>query len=405
MTHERFHSLDALRAFALLLGICIHSALPFILPPGFWVVGTTEPAALPGLAVYYIHSFRMELFFLLAGFFARLVIEKRGVRAFLKDRAIRIGLVFLVALYPTKFLLAALWMIGGKYTGWLQLPPEVAALSWWQLALGALQQESFPNLNLAHLWFLYYLLIITTLFLCARWLLGKAVAPESAVSRFAQSAFRRVLTNPFAPLAMVVCVLPLLLFMDSPDVDTPDRTLLWHWPVTFLYGLFFTIGWALHRQSDLLAGLGRRWKAYLTLSLSLAAVGGTFYGLSLSGSDWAKTNAQALRWATASSTALTMSLAVFGWLGVFVRFFGESREWVRYLADSSYWIYLVHLPFIVALQIALAKWAAPWWVKWPLINAIAFPVLLLSYHLCVRYTWIGKWLNGKRATPPPSSGG
>jgi len=41
-TTERVHGLDALRAFALLLGIVLHSALPYVLPPGAWAVGTTE---------------------------------------------------------------------------------------------------------------------------------------------------------------------------------------------------------------------------------------------------------------------------------------------------------------------------------------------------------------------------
>jgi peptidoglycan/LPS O-acetylase OafA/YrhL len=126
---ERFHALDALRAFALLLGVCLHAALSFVAPPGAWAIGTNEPVAVPFLFVQYVHSFRMETFFLLAGFFARLVIGKRGVQAFLKDRAVRIVLVFVVALYPMKLMLSALWIIGGKYTGWMQLPPEAAAIS------------------------------------------------------------------------------------------------------------------------------------------------------------------------------------------------------------------------------------------------------------------------------------
>src|SRR5262245_39772819 len=42
---ERFHSLDALRGFALLLGVFFHSLMPYVLPPGMWAVGTTKPWA------------------------------------------------------------------------------------------------------------------------------------------------------------------------------------------------------------------------------------------------------------------------------------------------------------------------------------------------------------------------
>src|SRR5262245_66161826 len=83
---ERFHSLDALRAFALLLGVFFHSLMAYILPPGIWAVGTKAPSTSLFWFVYYSHCFRMEVFFLLAGFFARLVMQKRDVSAFLHDR-------------------------------------------------------------------------------------------------------------------------------------------------------------------------------------------------------------------------------------------------------------------------------------------------------------------------------
>src|SRR5262249_23055060 len=134
----RYHSLDALRAFALLLGVVFHSVMANVLPPGIWAVGTTAPATPLLWFAYYTHCFRMEVFFLLAGFFAQLVIEKRGAAAFLSDRLKRIFLVFLVALYPMKLLLGCAWVTGGLKTGWLKLPPEVASLPVWRLSFGGL---------------------------------------------------------------------------------------------------------------------------------------------------------------------------------------------------------------------------------------------------------------------------
>jgi hypothetical protein len=46
---ERFHGLDALRAFALLLGVVFHSSLSYLLPPGLWAVAPpTRPRFLAG---------------------------------------------------------------------------------------------------------------------------------------------------------------------------------------------------------------------------------------------------------------------------------------------------------------------------------------------------------------------
>jgi peptidoglycan/LPS O-acetylase OafA/YrhL len=80
-SNDRFHSLDALRAFALLLRVVFHSALSYVVPPGLWEVGTTQPSNFLGWFVYYTHSFRMELFFFLAGFFAALVVENPATSA------------------------------------------------------------------------------------------------------------------------------------------------------------------------------------------------------------------------------------------------------------------------------------------------------------------------------------
>jgi glucans biosynthesis protein C len=400
---ERFHSLDALRGFVMLLGICLHAALPFKLLPGLWAVGTTEPAAVPTLFVYYVHCFRMEVFFLLAGFFAGLVIGKRGLRSYIKDRAVRIVLVFIVALYPMKLLLTGAWIIGGKHTAWLQLPPEIAALPWWQLAVGRLVRESWPEINLTHLWFLYYLACITALFLAVHGLVVFILKPQSALSRAAHALFRRVFASWLAPVAMVAVTMPPLLFMTGFDVDTPEQGLAWHWPVLALYSCFFAMGWLLHRHHDLLTGLERRWMVFLSLSLVVGLAAGTGVAIQVSSTGPALEHAAALRRATAFGTSLTMNLAVLGWLGLFIRLFPRPLPWVRYVADSSYWIYLIHLPVVVALQVGLATWIVPWWIQWPLISAITFPVLLLSYHWLVRRTWIGAWLNGRSMRSAPSN--
>ena len=102
---DRLHALDAVRAMALLAGIVLHAAMSFFLP-----IPVRDASSSTALAVafYVIHAFRMSLFFLIAGFFGRLLLERRGVRGFVKDRAKRI-LVPMVA-------------------GWAVLAPAVIAI-------------------------------------------------------------------------------------------------------------------------------------------------------------------------------------------------------------------------------------------------------------------------------------
>src|SRR3954447_20265777 len=71
----RYHELDALRAFAMLLGIFWHAAVIADKLP--------ETAAGPSdfavdLFVRASHAFRLAVFFVMAGFFAALVIARAG---------------------------------------------------------------------------------------------------------------------------------------------------------------------------------------------------------------------------------------------------------------------------------------------------------------------------------------
>ncbi|MFG0252186.1 MAG: acyltransferase family protein, partial [Phycisphaerales bacterium JB038] len=89
-TDTRRHDLDALRAFAMLLGILLHAALSFMDIP--WVVQDRIRAPEFGFVVSAIHGFRMPLFFLLSGFFTAMLWRKRGLGGLLRHRAKRIAL-------------------------------------------------------------------------------------------------------------------------------------------------------------------------------------------------------------------------------------------------------------------------------------------------------------------------
>ena len=90
---QRLHALDAVRGFALLLGVAFHAALSFMpgWPPGIWAMNDSSPSAALSDAAFVSHLFRMTLFFFIAGFFARLLHQKLGTAGFWKNRLMRIG--------------------------------------------------------------------------------------------------------------------------------------------------------------------------------------------------------------------------------------------------------------------------------------------------------------------------
>lgn len=92
----RQHGLDALRAFAMLLGIALHGALSFV---GFpWIVQDWRPDPSFGLLFILIHSFRMQLFMLLSGYFTMMLWRKRGLNSLLKQRFVRVFIPCLIGL-------------------------------------------------------------------------------------------------------------------------------------------------------------------------------------------------------------------------------------------------------------------------------------------------------------------
>lgn len=85
---ERRHDLDALRAWAMLLGIGLHAALSFF--PAPWPAQDSRQSELFGLFLAVVHGFRMPLFFLISGYFTMMLYRKRGLGPMLRQRALRI---------------------------------------------------------------------------------------------------------------------------------------------------------------------------------------------------------------------------------------------------------------------------------------------------------------------------
>src|SRR5262245_29851735 len=110
--NSRLDYLDATRAFALLLGIVFHASLSFM--PTFmgWAVQDVSTSPLIAMFMTVSHSFRMETFFLLAGFFSCLMLRKKGIGEFVRSRALRIVVPFVVGWFLLRPLVVSGWIMG-----------------------------------------------------------------------------------------------------------------------------------------------------------------------------------------------------------------------------------------------------------------------------------------------------
>jgi hypothetical protein len=92
-------------------------------------------------------------------------------------------------------------------------------------------------------------------------------------------------------------------------------------------------------------------------------------------------------------------LMTFGLMGLFRRFCSVESPTTRYLSDSAYWLYLAHMPLIIAAQYVVRDWPIPAVAKFLLIIVVVTSFLLWTYQTLVRYTWLGRFLNGPRTRP------
>ncbi len=398
---SRLHALDAVRGFALLLGVAFHAALSFMpgWPMGIWAMNDSSSSAFLSDAAFVTHVFRMSLFFFIAGYFARLLHQRLGTGGFWVNRVKRI-LVPLVI-------------------GWLALAPLITWI--WNrgltIQLGG-PPPSFPLPDgfcpLTHRWFLYLRMMLYVATLAVRAVverLDRAQKLRGLVDRLVTGSIRShvAVFTLGIPLAAALMALPTWFYWQG--IPTPDMSLIPNLPAVIGFGTAFAFGWLVHRSRDAMAAVARRW--YVHLAVGIAATAWLLHivhtvGLAQPGF-------------TKNVYACVFGVAVWGWVlgltGASLRFLSGFSAVRRYIADASYWVDLAHLPVVAGLQVWVGKWPLHWGVKFPLILLVSFAVLLLSYELLVRHTFIGQLLNGRKyprgarspgnepspATPAPST--
>jgi glucan biosynthesis protein C len=385
-TPERLHALDAVRGFALLLGIVFHATISFIpASTKIWIVQDNHRSTTLAMLFFVTHVFRMTTFFLIAGFFAHMSFHRRGAKAFILDRLKRIALPLLVG-WPLVFasiLGIAIWVAVSANGGHLPTTPPPP----W---------PTFPKFPLTHLWFLYVLLE----FYAAVLVLRTCVALIDRKDRIRLSVDRLVGLVMRTPLAPVVLAVPIgVAFVITPNwlmwfgVQTPDSSFVTNLQAMVGFGVAFGFGWLLHRQTELIQVLERRWVLNFLLAIGLITASLAIAGVTpqmTPSKDYTTTLAGAACYALATWTA------TFAVIGLALRFLSGFSPARRYIADASYWLYLVHLPIVMVLQVVVAGLDWPWSMKFAAILAVAFPLMFVSYQLLVRYSFIGAVLNGRR---------
>lgn len=358
--------MDALRASTMLLLIPVHAAgmLSFNGHHGAWAT-----------AVYwFVHVFRLPLFFAMSGFFLTLLLSRKGLPATARNRTVRIAVplvVGTVTLVPT--MIAAAQLTGTTMT-----------------ESGGVPDGSAFAFEPSFLWFLWYLLIVDVvavgLFLLTPRLLRRA-----------GERMRDLIAKPW--LGVLVLAVPTALalwpahnWVSAPMTDTFVPEL----PVLAYNAIFFGLGATLCAHRELVAEASRNAWRWAACALATTIPAGLLFSLhnSPAGESAAVHAAALLVYAIATWCCL---LAL---VGLADRYLNRPRPALRWLADSSYWLYLSHMPamvLVVALVGTMAIGTAP---AFAFVTLVTLAFSLITYPLLVRYTAIGRMLNGPRTRQP-----
>ncbi|MFO1389366.1 acyltransferase family protein [Cellvibrio sp.] len=373
---KRLYFMDNLRALAMMAGVVFHASLAHsIMLQNIWPSANAERSSIVDMLAWFPHVFRMPLFFLIAGFFAALIVNKRGIGGLLKNRALRILLPLVI------FLPLCMWaVISSLLHAAGSVEHKSAVLSMVAYAMANPGSPPPPPTTM-HLWFLYNLVffyILTWVFY-----LFDGLRVRNFFSQLSPWIFI---------LALSLLVFPALISQSAP-FPAPDSFLPQLWSFRF-FGLFFMVGYWVYSEPDFIDKFQPHWMLMLVLSIALYAL---FYWLIPK--EVSVVPAPVEMWKKIIITACESFIAIAMTLVCLVlgkTYLNTHNPFMRISSDSSYWIYIIHVPLLFAIQYQLMDKSWNLFAKLGIALGLTLIIGLASYFLLVRWTPIGWMLNGKR---------
>jgi glucans biosynthesis protein C len=371
----REHHWDWLRAFLMLLGIPYHAAMVYNARV-LWDIQSPDKSDLLTFLSGVLVTFRMPAFFILAGYFAAMMLERRSPAPWLRGRLTRLGVPFvtgLVLLAPIQIVLIDL---NGALTG--------ASLMTDALYRAA-HDVTHPGFSwVMHLWFLPALLAYSVLLV-----LADGMARSSALAGVRATLAHSLRLRRNAALALLVLAFAawqILIHVSQAGILALDGALAYlvaHGIDPYLrYLPFFLLGVLIRRAPAIREQLV--WASGWTMPLLAAAT--AILAAALRGREGA--GIEIAYDALDGAAAVLVSMVL---LGIAERFWNRPDDRINRVVDASFSIYLLHHPIIYGLATLFLLFAWPPVAEFVLVCLLTF---LLSYavHRLIRRSQLALFL-------------
>jgi len=407
---ERYHGLDFVRAVAMMLGLSVHVNVFFCSEDWlFFNTGEYHGDSINQFIAFFIFQFRMPLFYMLAGFFALLVIERKGLGFITWDRVKRIGIPLVIGIVLLMPIIETFWCVNTAYenfflgmTAW----ERFTHIIFW----GAFSNKNIPFLlPLMHLWFVYLLLFYYAAHFLFRTIRLKLFG---SIQFNADNIFQFFVTRKIGLFLLPLVFFPLRYSLKQPgiglnQIDFEVNSFL-------LYGSYYLFGVLLYSNRQCLTALAKQCWFYSVVAIpvmvyvidptwqigSSASVVWDITSWHISGiSIWSEGifHSGWFKVVVCYMKELSCLALCFSFIGLAHRFLNKSNHYVRYLADSSYWVFWVHLLPTFTLSKYLQQFDS---VNSLTKSYIAFIVsaflVYWTYNAFVRYSFLGDYFMGRR---------
>lgn len=379
----RLHHLDALRALLILLGIPYHASLAFA--PTHWLVNMPTTATGFWWLSQFLHLWRMPSFFFIAGLFAAWTLGRRGPRAWLRVRVVRLGLPLVAGIVlinvPTALLL-------GLSSHSRYLDPSATFGNGFVLA---------PLVQ--HLWFLIVLVVFSVLHAVVAVVVRRMVPSRVAARLLQAQRVVRGMTQRLGAgrhvlilLAAVACVLLLSALWDAIPVAAS---------LSDVFGdvgtdaAFYVLGVLVALKADALERLSLTPPIRVLSAAGVIAV--AYAALAPVGDPVVEVVTAAVR----AGLCCTILLAI---LCLARRFASAESPRTTVIVNAALVVYLVHQPVIVFTELALARTRVPLLLEF-LITIGAAAAIAFGFYALVRRNRVARLLfTGSSRPLPPTRG-
>jgi len=403
-TGRRRHDLDLIRMTIVVGLVFFHTALIF--DPGDYYVDNRPPNYFMTLCVFFVQLWGMPLMFIVAGAGVWHSLRARTPRAFVLERLRRLLVPLLVGIalvVPPQVYFSLLasnqdpgpyWQFLGRFFD-LRLAFDFP---------GVVHSDDPDQLfEMAHLWFLWYLLIYSLL------LLPAVLFLQRGLDRRLMARLLRLCRRPGGSFLLVLPIAAIEGGLGTWDTGG------WN---GYAYLPFLGYGFLIAASRQLATTIREQWRQVLAVAVAVLPllfviahfdIGGPDRNLGRDYDHWS------VVWRLLKATAgWAWAIAIFGWVSSLARpvrgpdaspASGDGGRLLtgvgRYANEAVLPFYVLHQTAIVVIGFYVVQWQVGVLSKYTLISVASLVSTLAIYELCIRRANPTRVLFGMRRLPPP----